>query len=189
MAKQVSKPHQLTNSSETAHFNFGYQLNVQIHDIEFEEGTAEGKEKSEVGFYCYRNMKFVDMCDLEDPHVVMVPMRNAKKEEVVRIIVQNQDDDTFFGSISLLLKRYFLHENMIENKKYTQWITLFDEPEDDEFDGDLEEDDEDLPRIHCTFSITQVKKPERDQGSTGMDGKFKSTVAHAAFRKFCTNLI
>ena len=89
MAKQVSKPLLLTDSSETAHFNFGYQLNVQIHDIEFEEGTAEGKEKSEVGFYVYRNMKFVDMCDLEDPHVVMVPMRNAKKEEVVRIIVQN----------------------------------------------------------------------------------------------------
>ena len=76
---------------------------------------------------------------------------------------------------------------MIENKKYTQWITLFDEPEDDEFDGDLEEDDEDLPRIHCTFSITQVKKPERDQGSTGMDGKFKSMTAHVAFQKFCTN--
>ena len=61
---------------------------------------------------------------------------------------------------------------MVENKKYTQWITLFDDPEDDEFDGDLEMDDEDLPRIHCTFSITQVKKPERDQGSTGMDGKY-----------------
>lgn len=58
---------------------------------------------------------------------------------------------------------------MVENKKYTQWITLFDDPEDDEFDGDLEADDEDLPRIHATFSITQVKRPERDQGSTGLD--------------------
>ena len=62
---------------------------MQVHDIEFEEGTAEGKEKSEVGFYVYRNMKFVDMCDLADPHIVMVPLKNAKAEEVVRIIVQN----------------------------------------------------------------------------------------------------
>ena len=150
-SKCTPKPKQ---DIETSHFNFGYQLNIQVHDIEFEEGTADGKDKSEVGFYCYRNMKFVDMAELEDPHVVMMPMKNAKKEEVVRIIVQNQDDDAFYGSISLLLKRYFLHENMVENKKYTQWITLFDDPEDDEFDGDLEMDDEDLPRIHCTFSIT-----------------------------------
>ena len=79
---------------------------------------------------------------------------------------------------------------MVENKKYTQWITLFDDPEDDEFDGDLEVDDEDLPRIHATFSITQVKRPERDQGSTGLDGKspFQGSLqSYDALQKFCTN--
>ena len=86
---KVSNFLSLNTIIETSHFNFGYQLNIQVHDIEFEEGTADGKDKSEVGFYCYRNMKFVDMAELDDPHVVMMPMKNAKKEEVVRIIVQN----------------------------------------------------------------------------------------------------
>ena len=66
---------------------------MKIEDIEFEEGTAEGKSKTEVGFYCYRNMKFLDMADLAEPHVMMVPLKNAKAEEVVRIIVQDQDTD------------------------------------------------------------------------------------------------
>lgn len=46
---------------------------------------------------------------------------------------------------------------MVKNKTYRQWITLFDSPEDDEFDGELEEHDEDMPRIDCTFSITEVQ--------------------------------
>ena len=62
---------------------------MQVHDVEFEDGVGDDKEKEEVGFYVYRNMKFVDMCELEDPHTVMVPLKNAKPEEVVRIIVQN----------------------------------------------------------------------------------------------------
>ena len=45
------------------------------------------KDKEEVGFYVYRNMKFIDCSDLEEPHTVMVPLRNAKPEEVIRVIV------------------------------------------------------------------------------------------------------
>jgi len=87
---------------------------------------------------------------------MMVPLRAAKPEEVVRVIVQNLDDEEFFGSISVPLKKYFLNETIIKNHEYTQWMTLFDDPEDDEFDGDLEEDDPDFPKILITFSITEV---------------------------------
>jgi hypothetical protein len=34
-------------------------------------------------------------------------------------------------------------------------ITLFDDVDDDEFDGDLGEDDEELPMIHTAFSLTK----------------------------------
>ena len=146
-------------------------MNVQVHDVAFETGTADGKEKEEVGFYVYRNMKFVDMCDLEDPHTVMVPLRSAKPEEVVRIIVQNQEDDEFFGAVSLGLRRYFLHADVIKDKVYKQWITLFDDPEDDEFDGDLEVDDEDLPKILVSFAITEVAAVKEAVGTPGRDGK------------------
>lgn len=138
-------------------FSFGYQLNVKIQDIDFEPGTQDDKDKEEVGFYTYRNMKFIDCADLESPHTVMVPLRNAKPEEVVRLIVQNLEDEEFFGSIAIPLKKYFLHENVIKNHEYTQWMTLFDDPEDDEYDGDLEDNDPDHPKILVSFSITEVQ--------------------------------
>ena len=146
-------------------------MNVQVHDAEFEPGMAEGKAKEDAGFYVYRNMKFVDMCDLDDPHTVMVPLKNAKPEEVVRLIVQNQEDDEFFGSISLPLRRYFLHADVIKDKVYKQWVTLFDDPEDDEFDGDLEVDDDDLPKILVSFAITEVTGANPAVGTPGRDGK------------------
>jgi len=31
--------------------------------------------------------------------------------------------------------------------KFSQWITMFDDMDDDEYDGDLGEDDEELPMI------------------------------------------
>ena len=86
----------------------------------------------------------------------MVPLRNAKPQEVVRVIVQNQDDDEFFGSISVPLKKYFLSDTLVKNHAYKQWITLFDDPEDDEYDGDFEVDDEDHPKIQVSFAITEV---------------------------------
>ena len=117
----------------------------------------DDKDKEEVGFYTYRNMKFIDCSDLESPHTIMVPLRNAKPEEVVRIIVQNLEDEEFFGSISVPLKKYFLNDTIVKNHEYTQWMTLFDDPEDDEFDGDLEDDDPDHPKLLVTFAITEVQ--------------------------------
>ena len=40
-------------------------------------------------------------------------------------------------------------------QKFKQLITLFDDVDDDEFDGDLGEDDEELPMIHTAFSLTK----------------------------------
>ena len=102
-------------------------------------------------------MKFIDCSDLEEPHTVMVPLRNAKPEEVLRVIVQNLDDEEFFGSISVPLKKYFLNDTIVKNHEYKQWITLFDDPEDDEYDGDLEDDDEDHPKICLSFTLTEVQ--------------------------------
>jgi len=37
---------------------------VRVSDIDFEPGELDNKDKEEVGFYTYRNMKFVDCADL-----------------------------------------------------------------------------------------------------------------------------
>jgi len=122
------------------------------------DGETEGTALEDLGFYVYRNMKFLDICDLEDPHTVQVPLKNAKPEEVIRIIVQDKDeDDKFFGCISFPLKKYFLHEEMIKGHEYKQWVALFEDPEDDEYDGNLEEDDdEEPPKMLVSFEITEV---------------------------------
>lgn len=42
---------------------------------------------------------------------------------------------------------------MADQAKYESWVTLFDDPEDDLFDGDIGIDDAEFPRTHCTFII------------------------------------
>jgi hypothetical protein len=126
---------------------------VEVHDIEFEPGPEI--EKAEVGFYLHRNMKFVDSAAFEDPHVMRCPMRNAKAQECVRVIVQNTQDDDFYGSISLNVANYLIGSSTKQNTPYRQWLTLFDSVEDDEFDGVLGEDDEEYPKVLVTVTVIQ----------------------------------
>ena len=58
-------------------------------------------------------------------------------------------------------------------------ITLFDDPEDDIFDGDLEQDDYEFPRVFITFSIeneTIIKQEEE-----------KTTLEERLFESFGQN--
>ena len=50
-----------------------------------------------------------------------------------------------------------MNDTVQKNYEYKQWITLFDDPEDDEFDGDLEDNDEDHPKICLSFTLTEVQ--------------------------------
>lgn len=133
------------------------QIEIVVHDIDFEPGTQDDKDKEEVGFYVNRNMKFVDMATLDDPHTMRVSLKHAKPQECVRIIVQNQADEEFFGSISVNIHNFFLTPNIEYNHPYKQWVTLFDDPEDDEYDGVLGDDDEEFPKLLCTITILEDK--------------------------------
>ena len=126
-----------------------------MHDIDLGSGNQEEKVKKEVGFYVHRNMKFVDVSSLDDPHTMRVSLRHAKAQECVRIIVQNQADEEFFGSISLNIHNYFFSSTVKYNHPYKQWITLFDDPDDDVYDGVMGEDDEEQPRILVNFQIIE----------------------------------
>ena len=63
-----------------------------MHDIDLGPGIQEDKVKKEVGFYVHRNMEFVDMASLDDPHTMRVSLSNVEDQEYVRINVQNQTD-------------------------------------------------------------------------------------------------
>jgi hypothetical protein len=66
------------------------------------------------------------------------------------------------GTISLNVE-YFrnIQVNQGISETFTQWITLFDDVDDDEFDGDLGEDDEELPMIKTTFSVEILEEPKQ----------------------------
>jgi hypothetical protein len=98
---------EITHSTGTGKFN-APQVTIYVHDIDFEPGQADNKDKHEVGFQVHRNMKLVDIASLEDPHLMRVSLRNAKVTECIRILVQNQHDDEFFGSISINISKYLL---------------------------------------------------------------------------------
>lgn len=73
----------------------------------------------------------------------------------------NDDLDARVGTISFN-KEYFLDVQPANfGKAYTQNITLFDEVDDDDFDGELNEDDEELPIIRCQFVIND--KPVQEE--------------------------
>ena len=45
------------------------------------------------------------------------------------------------------------------NKKKKIYVTLFDYVEDDEYDGDLNDDDDEEPRIQFSFKLTNDAAP------------------------------
>lgn len=60
------------------------------------------------------------------------------------------------GTISLNVEYFKNVSSSQYGDTYTQWITLFDDVDDDEFDGDLGEDDEELPMIKTTFKVNVI---------------------------------
>jgi len=62
-------------------------------------------------------------------------------DTAIRIMVLNGED--LYGTISFDKETDFGDVGL----ELTQWITLFDDPEDDTYDGTLGEDDDEGPRI------------------------------------------
>lgn len=76
----------------------------------------------------------------------------------------NDDLDARVGTISFN-KEYFQDVQPANfGRVYEQNITLFDEVDDDDFDGELNEDDEELPIIRCEFIIND-KQPTQEENT------------------------
>lgn len=89
-----------------------------------------------------------------------MPIRGkVETEKLVLVAKSLGEDETRHGSVSFGVEHYFgleaLEPIQIGNR-YRQWITLFDHPDDDIFDGVLGEDDEELPRVLIEFLVDEV---------------------------------
>ena len=68
---------------------------------------------------------------------------NGGEAEAVQIFFKDEGQNSIIGSISFGGRML----SDLEGKERECWITLFDDPEDDDYDGDFKEDDQEFPRI------------------------------------------
>lgn len=65
------------------------------------------------------------------------------------------EDEHRHGSVSFQLEHYFGvgSTESVPGQRYKQWVTLFDHPDDDVYDGILGEDDDEVPRVLLEFVV------------------------------------
>jgi len=83
---------------------------------------------------------------------VKVPLFE-QKEEIQIIVKELGKDETRFGSVSFPVKKLA----QAAGNSFIHWATLFENLQDDGFDGVLGEDEQDFPRIMLEYSITGGK--------------------------------
>ncbi len=76
----------------------------------------------------------------------------GQKAKSVQLVV-NCNGKNRFGSVSFSLRK--LQQGA--GQKFIQWVTLYDCLDDDLFEGDLGEDEPDLPRILVEFKVVNSK--------------------------------
>jgi len=75
---------------------------------------------------------------------------------MIRIVAKTLGpDEKIIGSISV--PQHIILNGGIAN--YTQWITLFEHEDDDEYDGSMGVNDDEEPRILVNFLIQQDNPP------------------------------
>lgn len=104
---------------------------------------------------------------LSDQSRVKIPVRKNSEDKLVIVVKSLGESEERYGSISFTLDAYFgtASDLSVAGQRYTQWITLFDHPDDDVYDGLLGEDDEETPRIRVEFSV-------EDAHSTNLGNSF-----------------
>jgi hypothetical protein len=114
-------------------------------------------DKQKVGFYFHIGKKLHDVLVLQDQSKLKVPIKKGLSEKLVLVAKYLEDEEERFGSITIMLETYFGDLSQTElGQRYTQWITLFDHPDDDIYDGILNEDDDEVPRVQIEFLVEEV---------------------------------
>ena len=99
-----------------------------------------------------------------------VPIKKGTLEKLVIVARGLGEDEEKHGSVSIELDSYFGEKTTTAvGVQHVQWITLFDHPDDDHYDGILGEDDEEIPRVQVEFVIedlSQEPKPSKAPTTT-----------------------
>eukprot|EP01016_Furgasonia_blochmanni_P049025 TRINITY_DN7394_c0_g2_i4.p1 TRINITY_DN7394_c0_g2~~TRINITY_DN7394_c0_g2_i4.p1 ORF type:complete len:853 (+),score=309.08 TRINITY_DN7394_c0_g2_i4:25-2559(+) len=107
-------------------------------------------DTSDITFYVTYNGKCVGVQNVgETSNKVLVALNPKVNSEVIQLLFRRNSLNEVLGSVSISSDSFA----SLNKKSYTQWLTLFDDPEDDIFDGDIGKDDEEVPKALVTFNL------------------------------------
>lgn len=115
-----------------------------------------------LGCFVQYKDKFLDAIMIQEgaqaikPDSISVPLEDGapgSDPRLVLIVKDIQNDEPYAGSVSI--PRSILLEGTL-GQTYDQWITLFDDQADDEYDGALGVQDDEEPRVRFQFTVTEA---------------------------------
>lgn len=135
------------------------KLQVKLIDVDLEEDMIRNLPRERLGCFVQYDNQFVDVLMIKQgahtikPDEITVNLADSKETSdpsLVLLVKDIQKDDPYVGSVSIF--RSILLEGQI-GKKYTMWITLFDDQGDDEYDGQMGINDDEQPRILVELTV------------------------------------
>jgi hypothetical protein len=123
--------------------------------------------KQDIGFYISLGANLLDVVTLPiagPSNPVKIPLSTLISTDMVKIVAKTMGaNEQILGSISI--PQFIIMNGGIAS--HTQWITLFEHQDDDEYDGQMGLNDEEEPMILVNFVVSEnaVKKdkPKEDR--------------------------
>ena len=136
-------------------------MRISFHDFVLEPENKHVKKK-DIKIKVSLGSKTLDTLSLLDAmKEVIVPLSNKLSEDKVIIVCTSAtplyDGGFQIGSVSI--PQQIIYNGSVGT--YTQWITLFEHEDDDEYDGEMGINDDEDPRIKVRF----ITEPEFSLGS------------------------
>lgn len=141
------------------------QVTVLIDEITFDpaDEVTQSFRAEHCCFYVMEGMETVAILKPGDgpAKVILSEAMLNDPNAVLRFLVKDHSishdgDYAQVGTISLNMEYFRNVEPKNYGTKYSQHITLFDDVDDDEFDGELGEDDEELPMIRTMIVVEEA---------------------------------
>lgn len=127
--------------------------------------------KEHIGYYVFFGPKLVDVLVLPTrgpSNPVKIPLSTMISTDMIKIIAKTLGTDEInIGSISI--PQYIILNGGLTS--HTQWITLFEHLDDDEYDGQMGIHDDEEPRIKLHFSVSQNVPATSQRGSDAVSAR------------------
>jgi hypothetical protein len=137
---------------------------IEIGVTDFKQTSIQRVDKAKLGCYVTNGASNLGCLMVHEPRQsIRVPL---SKLTIVRLeLVQLGPQERRIGKPSLILGCISFPKDILaqcaKKKLNTKWITLFDDPSDDEYDGDFTEDDPEMPMIRFSFKKVAGEATEK----------------------------